>query len=238
MPAAISTAPRHAGSWRLFVLIGLLLAAFAVSLPLDASISNWFQWSNPEGTWQHRVVKLSRWPFVWQVYVAIGILLQVKAIREQRAAARARGAAPPRGPAVLVPAPPVIGYMAACGACFGLLHLLKFVVGRARPDRYMGAYVSDFFGGTDFDSFPSLHTSAAVLLTALMLRYVPRSGWVLVPLAILASLSRVVQGRHFLSDVFAGAALTLLIAHLCMRILGPTFYPRAARKPSELTQTT
>jgi membrane-associated phospholipid phosphatase len=237
-PGATVIKPRQATSWRLFVLIGALLAGFALSLPFDAPISNWFQWSIPESTWQHRVVKLSRWPFIWQVYVVVGILLQIEAVRAQRETARAQGAAPPRGLEVLAPAPRVIGYIVACAACFGLLHLVKFIVGRARPDKYVGPYVFDLFGdpGGMFDSMPSAHTSAAVLLTALLFRYEPRTGWVLIPLTVLASLSRVVQGRHFLSDVMAGAAFTLLIAYACMKILGPRFYEPLAGRGEDAPQ--
>jgi membrane-associated phospholipid phosphatase len=187
------------------VLAGLLvLAALVLAFCFDDAISAAVQRLAPERSVVWHVIKRTRLPFAWPAYF---ILAGVLALHPQRIRLLA-------------------GLALVAAACFGCAHLLKFVSGRARPDLGLGAYHFEWFEYHQSDSMPSGHTVSAVLLTILALRYLPRCGRALLPLAVLASLSRVALTRHFLSDVIAGAALTWLIAHYCMRTLGPTYYPR------------
>ena len=182
----------------------------AVVLPFDANICTWF------GAFAHqnpvflRIMKLSRYLFSTWVYVALAAALL---LRQDRWRA-------------------LVGFAVPVGACFGTVHLLKFVIGRARPDQNFGPFHFDLFGDpfAGLDGLPSAHTAAAVLLTALLFRYYPRSAWLLVPAAILASLSRVAQERHYLSDVIVGAGIALLTVWLCVQLLGREFYPSFVRR--------
>jgi membrane-associated phospholipid phosphatase len=85
----------------------------------------------------------------------------------------------------------------------GIVHGLKFVVDRERPE------------GTDKGSFPSGHTAAA-FSGASYLHY--RYGWQYgVPAYLAASVvgySRVEADKHFVSDVVAGAAIANLMAFI------------------------
>ena len=76
-------------------------------------------------------------------------------------------------------------------------------------------------------SFPSGHTLHAVSFTMLYGSFVPQLLWILIPFALLVSLSRVVLGLHYPSDVLAGAALGALLAIASLfvagRLLGHTY---------------
>jgi membrane-associated phospholipid phosphatase len=88
---------------------------------------------------------------------------------------------------------------------------LKYVVGRPRPAG-AGALL-----GPELDSFPSGHaTSVFAVATALGASY-PALRWPLFALASAIALGRVYLGRHYLSDVIAGALIGLAIASLVIR---------------------
>ena len=156
----------------LFVVAWLVL--LAIVLLFDARISTWFDAFARQDPVFLRVMKLSRYLFSTWVYVALAAALL---LRQDRWRA-------------------LVGFAVPVGACFGTVHLLKFVIGRARPDRNFGPFHFDLFGSpfAGLDGLPSAHTAAAVLLTALLFRYFRPSAWLLIPAAVLASLSRVAQG--------------------------------------------
>lgn len=56
-------------------------------------------------------------------------------------------------------------------------------------------------------SFPSGHTLHAVAFSILAMYYFPELGWVVLPFAMLVSISRVILGLHYPTDVLAGAAI-------------------------------
>lgn len=91
--------------------------------------------------------------------------------------------------------------------------LLKFAIGRARPNRNVGSHSFHPFDKT-FDSFPSGHaTNAFAFATAIAGHY---DGWV-VPtivytLASGVAVSRVNDHVHFPSDVLAGALIGHAVA--------------------------
>lgn len=121
------------------------------------------------------------------------------------------------------------GYLAASALIhsFFVSHIAKGFSGRRRPfagdgdDRWAGP--GAFFKRYDrenkglYDSFPSGHASAAFsLATVVALQYRHRT-WVPVlaySLAALASVSRVTEDRHWISDAFVGALLGHLVARL------------------------
>lgn len=96
---------------------------------------------------------------------------------------------------------------------------LKIAIGRSRPGN--GREEDEFRpfrGSSDSWSFPSGHTSSAfALATAVSLELGPEHGWVpfvAYPLAAWAGASRVVDARHWPTDVLAGAAVGILSARL------------------------
>jgi membrane-associated phospholipid phosphatase len=86
--------------------------------------------------------------------------------------------------------------------------LLKFVFGRPRPKLLFGSGVYDFgwLGlRADYWSFPSGHAATIVALAAALFCLWPRHLLFYVLVAAIVSLSRVVVGAHYLSDVLAGS---------------------------------
>lgn len=71
----------------------------------------------------------------------------------------------------------------------------------------------------DVFSFPSGHVMHAVACSIVLTAYFPGAAAVLWPLTILISLSRVILGLHYPSDVIAGAALGATVALLSFNLL-------------------
>jgi len=84
---------------------------------------------------------------------------------------------------------------------------MKSLSGVLRPD------------GSDLLSFPSGHTATAFLAASLLYKEYgfKRGAWITFAIyspAILTGLTRILNNRHWLSDVFAGAILSLMIISL------------------------
>ena len=113
--------------------------------------------------------------------------------------------------------------------------LFKWIAGRWRPK----AYFEDYFYGFDFfgvgykeTSFPSGHATTVWAFCMAMTVLFPRYRLVWYGLAILVSISRVIVGAHYLSDVFAGVYVAVITVLLLMLV--PFFHlkGRLAEKDS------
>ncbi|HUM16350.1 MAG TPA: phosphatase PAP2 family protein [Candidatus Nitrosotalea sp.] len=92
---------------------------------------------------------------------------------------------------------------------FGLKHL----VGRPRPDSALPALL--LLGPSfvpDIDSFPSGHATSVFTVATVFASFYPRLAWPLYLLAAAVALGRVYLGRHYVSDVLAGALIGILVA--------------------------
>ncbi len=102
--------------------------------------------------------------------------------------------------------------MALAGLAAGAIaHLLKFVIGRTRPELWLGAFHYARGGAV---SFPSGHTVGAFALGGVLM-FASRSIPVRVTALLLATaiaLSRVLAFRHWTSDVLASALIGLFCA--------------------------
>lgn len=110
-------------------------------------------------------------------------------------------------------------------------NLFKWLAGRWRPKAYVQdqLYGFDFFGvGYEANSFPSGHATTIWAFCMTMTVLFPRYRLVWYVLAILVSISRVIVGAHYLSDVFAGAYVAVITVILLMLV--PFF--RLERKPA------
>lgn len=101
-----------------------------------------------------------------------------------------------------------------------LVHVFKFIFGRARPKLYFrdGVYGFDFFSlGFDYDytSFPSGHSTVAGALVASLWLVGPAwLRWPALGLTLLIAASRVALTSHWVSDVLAGYLLGVCFAVL------------------------
>jgi undecaprenyl-diphosphatase len=93
---------------------------------------------------------------------------------------------------------------------------IKLIVRRQRPAGEWGA----IYRNTDPHSFPSGHAARAILLAVMVLGMGPM--WlaiILILWAPLVALARVSMGVHYLSDVFAGGFLGMIIGILWLILL-------------------
>jgi membrane-associated phospholipid phosphatase len=105
--------------------------------------------------------------------------------------------------------------------------LVKACVARIRPHYYFDVDAGAYYGGV-WESFlgwwplhaqgyavqstPSGHTATAVAMAIGLSQRWPHTRWVLVAVASMAMFQRIVNGSHFLSDCFAGAAVACFVA--------------------------
>ncbi len=97
-----------------------------------------------------------------------------------------------------------------------LVMSIKLIVRRQRPAGEWGA----IYRNTDPHSFPSGHAARAILLTVMVWGMGPL--WLAITLTIwgpLVALARVSMGVHYLSDVFAGGFIGLIIGLLWLILL-------------------
>jgi len=107
--------------------------------------------------------------------------------------------------------------MAMAGLGAGLIaHLLKYVVGRTRPELWLGAF--HYARGGAY-SFPSGHTVGAFALAGVILFASPSiaARIIAILLATAIGLSRILAFRHWTSDVVASALIGLFCAWLVTR---------------------
>lgn len=100
-----------------------------------------------------------------------------------------------------------------------LYFVLKQFFRRNRPPQAIPGFKSVVEPSDQF-SFPSGHTSAAFLCTALIAAHVSGLAWLLYPWAAAVAMSRVLLGVHFPTDTVAGAALGYTIATLMLSPAG------------------
>ena len=115
--------------------------------------------------------------------------------------------------------------MAIAGAIAGILvQIVKFAVGRTRPELWLGPFRHVHASAT---SFPSGHTVGAFALAGVVLFHARSTALRIcaVLLAIGVALSRVLAFRHWPSDVAASAAIGLLCAWSVTKRVTPITTP-------------
>ena len=127
-----------------------------------------------------------------------------------------------------------LSFIAAAVAIPGLtVSLLKFIVGRARPEAAGSTGILDITGfnlDADFQSFPSGHTTNAITLAIALTVLWPRYWVFFLSFPIVIAVSRVMTLDHYPSDTVGawlfGAAGVLWIRNWCAR-RKLVFAPRA-----------
>jgi membrane-associated phospholipid phosphatase len=120
-----------------------------------------------------------------------------------------------------------LAYLACLAIGSAILHTLKILLGRRRPRDELE---HNIYGFRPFrfhllsDSFPSGHAlticCVAVIATAVWPQYL--ALWFAI--ALYLSLTRALLNAHFLSDVFIGAGLGILVSRETLFFLFPTLF--------------
>lgn len=128
-----------------------------------------------------------------------------------------------------------IGYgvaMALAGAAAGIVsQVIKFVVGRTRPELWLGSF-RYIRGGAN--SFPSGHTVAAFALGGVLI-FASRSTALRIAALLLAcfvAVARVLAFRHWPSDVLASALISLFAAWLAHASTSAKFTDTSREQPA------
>lgn len=190
------------------------LFLFLIAIPLiklDYNFSEFLHQSfRPWDIWLQRITMLGDGRVLLPFCLVVFGILQVR-----------------RSPFKIVPWISMVSF-ALSGA---ITQLLKNIFGRPRPYltgdvRYGDVNFGDFnwlYFRSDFDSFPSGHTTAifSVLWVFLSLPLSRNKKILIFCIALLVTLSRVALAKHFMADVLAGAAVGTLVAQtlilLCRR---------------------
>ena len=133
-------------------------------------------------------------------------------------------------------------------ACFSITlimlvnGILKIFCGRARPLTYLDTHdfgFSFFSTSWNYFSFPSSHTSCAIAITYLGLRYLPKYRNILYIFAFLGAFSRIALNVHFLSDVLIGGVLGygLTKASFALNLRFPVIWKFTARSINVIKQS-
>ena len=114
--------------------------------------------------------------------------------------------------------PAVLHMLAAALAGTAIYKLIKARTLRPRP---FNVHPSIVCAGRTLDqfSFPSGHTMHAVSFRLISIYYFPALAWLVMPFAALVSLSRLVLGLHYPTDVLAGIALGSSIAAVSFQFI-------------------
>ncbi len=111
--------------------------------------------------------------------------------------------------------------------CFGfqmpIYWILKNQFRRNRPQQAIPSFQSCITASDEF-SFPSGHSSAAFLLASITVLFYGSLALPLYLWAALVSLSRVVLGVHFPTDIIAGISLSLITTALAIHYIIPLIH--------------
>lgn len=120
----------------------------------------------------------------------------------------------------------IIGIVAAPIASGLVAEILRMILARERPlvagiyrdHVWQGLFAGVYSDGKWFQisglGLPSSHAAVAMAAAVATARAFPGSGWILVPVAIGCSWTRMLSGRHFASDVFLGMIVGWIVAVL------------------------
>ncbi|MQX08771.1 phosphatase PAP2 family protein [Sinorhizobium fredii] len=195
--------PLASTGWIVLTTIVLVLAL----VPFDPQLSEWAQALPDEIVDFNRTIT-DVGTFAWMIYTSATLLLIAfvvrRASRRDTIRQRARTA---RNLSAY--------FLLTIGTASALVHGLKFLIGRARPELFAdyGAYsLTPFTGDRLFESFPSGHSTAAGAFFGAFAMLKPELRPLFLILALLIGVSRVIVGSHYPSDVAAGLLLGLWVA--------------------------
>jgi membrane-associated phospholipid phosphatase len=86
------------------------------------------------------------------------------------------------------------------------VRILKVFLGRPRPGK-LQPVIHGLTSPFAYDSMPSGHSATVFVLAVMLSRMYPKYTWLFYAIAVLVSLSRVIENMHWPADVVAGAII-------------------------------
>lgn len=210
-PVSSSPAP-HLGL-RFCLYTFLLLAGAAACFAADRWALHWIRdrfYEQPEYASLGDLIHFSRRFSEWSGVTAILLLVW---LGERLARRRRADAAPRRNRALAILLAVLLAALSA--------QALKTAFGRGRPNQTARATVfrgpAGGLKGARWHSYPSAHAAAAFALATGLAWFYRRLAVPVFLLAAVCGFSRICSEQHFLSDVYAGAALGVLLALWALR---------------------
>lgn len=120
-----------------------------------------------------------------------------------------------------------LAFLASLAIASIILHSIKLVLGRRRPrdELELGLYGWRLFHfDLQYDSFPSGHSLTIFCVAATLAGALPDLTWLWFAIAIYLALTRALLNSHFLSDVFIGAAIAILVTREVILIWFPNLH--------------
>ena len=102
-----------------------------------------------------------------------------------------------------------------------ITQILKHLIGRPRPNYFFEKISSEtnFFNfDSAYHSFPSGHTSTIFVVALFCTLLTPRIKYIYFIFASLVSVSRIVVGAHYITDVLAGIVVAFIGFKICLLI--------------------
>ncbi len=210
----------------IFVAVTLLgfWGACLLDGPVHKALHNWNHQQKVFTLRREALCRAVGGPSVWIVVVVMMILIDTRGVgkRGLKALIKERGC---RGPMVIL--------ATVLGLCLSIAG--KLLIRRMRPPReglWEGAYMWRPWGDKTFDAgglgLPSEEAAVAFAGMFLLCRMYPRATPVFLALAAACAFARVFSRVHFVSDVWAAAALGWATAWLVWNLL-PSWRPPADR---------
>ncbi len=117
----------------------------------------------------------------------------------------------------------VLSFFFACVAVSGIVaDIIKPILGRARPVTFVREGIYGFHPFTfhaAWNSMPSGHATTAFTIATILTFFRPRHQVLWFVGAAIIAVSRVMVNAHYLSDIFAGAAVGILTVLLIRRLV-------------------
>ena len=114
-----------------------------------------------------------------------------------------------------------------------LAGILKFLLGRARPDLLFSQdlYGFTFFASSNlYKSFPSIHSCTIGVICGAFACFYPRWSLCLLPICLILASTRVALTEHYVSDVIAGVTMGLLISQWIYKMMKKDHFQHIMRK--------
>jgi membrane-associated phospholipid phosphatase len=193
--------------------------AFLVALAVDRAVTDWVGRAPLFNPKQNSAWKIPKRAGEFQYIVPIIVAVAIFHRRKWRAAVM------------------LLIASAISGAAYSIL---KWTVGRTRPNLRRGPWEFDLFAGglpgfvkSGNLAFPSGHTTFAFAIAGGLAILIPKWRWAFYVIAAGCAVQRVLEYAHHPSDVVASAALGILAAHAANALCLAWFPSTASSLKSE-----